>query len=55
METHEQQTTQPRGVRREPIYKVVYHPADSGGDSHIERRLNKAFDVLFAKVPDIDS
>ena len=55
MEMYEQQAKKPRGDSKKPIYKVVYHPADLEKDPNIERRLNKAFDVLFAKVLDIDS
>jgi hypothetical protein len=55
MESYEQETTQPANDRRERVCSVVYHPADPEGDPNIERNLNKAFDVLFAKVLDFDN
>jgi hypothetical protein len=55
MESYEQETTQPPKERKDRVYSVVYHPADPEGDPNFERRLNEAFDVLFAKMLDIDS
>jgi hypothetical protein len=54
MESYEQETTQPRKDRKDRVC-VVYRPTDPEGDPNFERRLNKAFDVLFSKVLDIDS
>jgi hypothetical protein len=55
MDTHEQENTKPPKDRKECVCTVVYHPVDPEGDPDFERRLNKAFDLLFAKVLDIDS
>jgi hypothetical protein len=55
MESYEQKATQPSKNPEERVYSVVYHLTDPEGDPNFERRLNKAFDVLFARVPDIDS
>ena len=54
MATDEHRNTLPTRTHECAIYKVVYHPPDPGENHDIERRLNEAFDVLFAIASAID-
>lgn len=56
MQMHEHEDRHPRrGDHEGPVCEIIYRPVDPGGDEDIERRLNEAFDVLFAKAAAIDS
>ena len=55
MATDEHRNTLPTRTHECPICGVVYHRPDPGENHDIERRLNEAFDVLFAIASAIDS
>ena len=54
MATDEPRKTLPTRTHECATYEVVYHPPDPGENHDIERRLNEAFDVLFAIASAID-
>ena len=54
MATDEHRNTLPTRTHERAICEVVYHPPDPSENHDIERRLNEAFDVLFAIVSAIN-